>query len=286
MVETGEKLQKIMLDGGFTCPNRDGRVGQGGCTFCLCESFNPEYCRKHITITEQLEAGKDFFRGKYPRMKYLAYFQAYTSTYAPLDVLQKRYEEALAVKDVVGLVVATRPDCVSHEVLDLLLGIRDRGYSVAIELGCETFYNLTLQRVNRGHSAEQSFEAIRLCHKYGIPVTVHLMFGLPGESVEDMLAQTEILNALPVERIKLHQLQILRGTRMALEWEEKRQDFVEFTLDSYTHLVAEFVKRLRNDIKIERFASSAPRGLLLAPCFGVKQAVVESRIRELLANKL
>lgn len=286
MVETGEKLQKIMLDGGFTCPNRDGRVGQGGCTFCLCESFNPEYCRKHITITEQLEAGKDFFRGKYPRMKYLAYFQAYTSTYAPLDVLQKRYEEALAVKDVVGLVVATRPDCVSHEVLDLLLGIRDRGYSVAIELGCETFYNLTLQRVNRGHSAEQSFEAIRLCHKYGIPVTVHLMFGLPGESVEDMLAQTEILNALPVERLKLHQLQILRGTRMALEWEGKRQDFVEFTLDSYTHLVAEFVKRLRNDIKIERFASSAPRGLLLAPCFGVKQAVVESRIRELLANKL
>lgn len=286
MVETGEKLQKIMLDGGFTCPNRDGRVGQGGCTFCLCESFNPEYCRKHTTITEQLEAGKDFFRGKYPRMKYLAYFQAYTSTYAPLDVLQKRYEEALAVKDVVGLVVATRPDCVSHEVLDLLLGIRDRGYSVAIELGCETFYNLTLQRVNRGHSAEQSFEAIRLCHKYGIPVTVHLMFGLPGESLEDMLAQTEILNALPVERIKLHQLQILRGTRMALEWEGKRQDFVEFTLDSYTHLVAEFVKRLRNDIKIERFASSAPRGLLLAPCFGVKQAVVESRIRELLANKL
>lgn len=286
MVETGEKLQKIMLDGGFTCPNRDGRVGQGGCTFCLCESFNPEYCRKHTTITEQLEAGKDFFRGKYPRMKYLAYFQAYTSTYAPLDVLQKRYEEALAVKDVVGLVVATRPDCVSHEVLDLLLGIRDRGYSVAIELGCETFYNLTLQRVNRGHSAEQSFEAIRLCHKYGIPVTVHLMFGLPGESVEDMLAQTEILNALPVERIKLHQLQILRGTSMALEWEGKRQDFVEFTLDSYTHLVAEFVKRLRNDIKIERFASSAPRGLLLAPCFGVKQAVVESRIRELLANKL
>lgn len=286
MVGIVEKLQKIMLDGGFTCPNRDGRVGQGGCTFCLCESFNPEYCRKHITITEQLEAGKDFFRGKYPRMKYLAYFQAYSSTYAPLDVLQKRYEEALAVKDVVGLVVATRPDCVSHEVLDLLLGIRDRGYSVAIELGCETFYNLTLQRVNRGHSAEQSFEAIRLCHKYGIPVTVHLMFGLPGESLEDMLAQTEILNALPVERIKLHQLQILRGTRMALEWEEKRQDFVEFTLDSYTHLVAEFVKRLRNDIKIERFASSAPRGLLLAPCFGVKQAVVESRIRELLANKL
>lgn len=280
-----EKLQKIMLDGGFTCPNRDGRVGQGGCSFCVCESFNPEYCRRHATITEQMEAGKEFFRGKYPRMKYLAYFQAYTSTYAPLDVLRKRYDEALAVEDVVGLVVATRPDCVNGEVLELLCGIRDRGYSVAVELGCETFHNRTLHRVNRGHTAEQSFEAIRLCHEYGIAVTVHLMFGLPGESMEDMLAQTEILNALPVERLKLHQLQILRGTRMAREWEEKRQDFVEFTLDSYTRFVAEFARRLRSGIRIERYASSAPREMLLAPRFGVKQAVVEARIRELLGQK-
>lgn len=146
------KLQKIMLDGGFTCPNRDGRVGQGGCTFCLCESFNPAYCRRHSTITEQMEAGKKFFEGKYPRMRYLAYFQAYSSTYAPLEVLRRRYDEALAVEDVVGLVVATRPDCIDDDVLALLVSIRERGYSVAIELGCETFYDRTLARVNRGHT--------------------------------------------------------------------------------------------------------------------------------------
>lgn len=276
------KLQKIMLDGGFTCPNRDGRVGQGGCTFCLCESFNPDYCRRHSTITEQMLAGKEFFRGKYKRMKYVAYFQAYSSTYAPLEVLRNRYDEALAVEDVVGLVVATRPDCISHEVLQLLASIRERGYSVAVELGCESFYDRTLQRVNRGHTAERSYEAIRLCRQYDIPVTVHLIVGLPGESREDILAEATILNSLPVERVKLHQLQILQGTRMAREWEEHREDFLEFTLESYARLMADFVQKLGDGIYIERFASSAPRDILLAPRFGVKPSAVEARIIALL----
>ncbi|MBO5675218.1 MAG: TIGR01212 family radical SAM protein [Bacteroidaceae bacterium] len=276
------KLQKIMLDGGFTCPNRDGRVGQGGCSFCLCESFNPEYCRKHDSITEQLEAGKKFFEGKYPRMKYLAYFQAYSSTYAPLEVLRQRYDEALAVKDVVGLVVATRPDCINEEILALFVSIREKGYAVAIELGCESFYDRTLARVNRGHTSRQSIDAIHLCHKYGIPVTVHLMFGLPGESRDDIIAEAELLNTLPVSSLKLHQLQILRGTRMAREWEEKKEDFLAFTLDTYAQLVADFAQRLRSDIRIERFASSAPRDMLISPRFGVKQSVVEARIRALM----
>lgn len=282
MSATSVKLQKIMLDGGFTCPNRDGRVGQGGCTFCMCESFNPDYCRSNATITEQIEAGKVFFRGKYPNMKYLAYFQAYSSTYAPLEVLRQRYDEALAVEDVVGLVVATRPDCISDEVLQLLVSIRDKGYSVALELGCESFYDRTLQRVNRGHTARQSYEAIRLCQEYDIPVTLHLMFGLPGESREDILAEADILNSLPIEKVKLHQLQILRGTRMAREWEERREDFLDFTLETYACLVADFVQRLREGICVERFASSAPRDMLLAPRFGVKPSVVEARIRALL----
>ena len=276
------KLQKIMLDGGFTCPNRDGRVGQGGCTFCLCESFNPEYCRIHSTITEQIEAGKKFFEGKYPRMQYLAYFQAYSSTYAPLEVLRRRYDEALAVEDVVGLVVATRPDCIDDDVLALLVSIRERGYSVAIELGCETFHDRTLARVNRGHTSRQSEDAIRLCHKYGLPVTVHLMFGLPGEGRDDILAEADILNTLPVASLKIHQLQILRGTRMAREWEERKEDFLSFTLDTYAQLVADFVQRLRSGIRIERFASSAPRDMLISPRFGVKQSVVEARIRALM----
>lgn len=276
------KLQKIMLDGGFTCPNRDGRVGQGGCSFCLCESFNPDYCRKHDSITEQLEAGKKFFEGKYPRMKYLAYFQAYSSTYAPLEVLRQRYDEALAVKDVVGLVVATRPDCINEEILALFVSIREKGYAVAIELGSESFYDRTLARVNRGHTSRQSIDAIHLCHKYGIPVTVHLMFGLPGESRDDIIAEAELLNTLPVASLKLHQLQILRGTRMAKEWEEKKEDFLSFTLDTYAQLVADFVQRLRSDIHIERFASSAPKDMLISPRFGVKQSEVEARIRALI----
>lgn len=279
------KLQKIMLDGGFSCPNRDGRVGQGGCSFCLCESFNPEYCRKHDSITEQLEAGKKFFEGKYPRMKYLAYFQAYSSTYAPLEVLRQRYDEALAVKDVVGLVVATRPDCINEEILSLFVSIREKGYAVAIELGCESFYDRTLARVNRGHTSRQSIDAIHLCHKYGIPVTVHLMFGLPGESRDDIIAEAELLNTLPVASLKLHQLQILRGTRMAKEWEEKKADFLAFTLDTYARLIADFVQRLRCDIRIERFASSAPRDMLISPRFGVKQSVVEASIKELIGGK-
>ena len=279
------KLQKIMLDGGFTCPNRDGRVGQGGCSFCLCESFNPAYCRKHATITEQIEAGKKFFEGKYPQMKYLAYFQAYSSTYAPLEVLRQRYDEALAVDDVVGLVVATRPDCIDDDVLGLLVSIRDRGYSVTIELGCESFYDRTLARVNRGHTSSQSVDAIHLCHRYAIPVTVHLMFGLPGESRDDILAEAEMLNALPVSSLKIHQLQILHGTRMAREWEEKKEDFLSFTLDTYAQLVADFAQKLRSDIRIERFASSAPRDMLISPRFGVKQSMVEARIRALMGKE-
>lgn len=279
------KLQKIMLDGGFTCPNRDGRVSQGGCTFCLCESFNPEYCRRSKSIREQLESGKLFFKGKYPQMKYLAYFQAYSSTYASLEVLRERYDEALSVDDVVGLVVATRPDCIDELVLTLLSSIRDRGYSVAIELGCESFIDRTLIRVNRGHTSAQSIEAIRLCDQYNIPVTVHLIIGLPGESSEDILNQTSVINSLPIKSLKLHQLQILRGTRIASEWIEKSNDFISFTMDGYAELVATFVSRLREDIVIERYASSAPKDLLLSPRFGVKPAVVEARIKSLLSCK-
>lgn len=279
------KLQKIMLDGGFSCPNRDGRVSRGGCSFCRCESFNPQYCRQHISsISAQMEAGKDFFRGKYPDMKYPAYFQAYSSTYAPVDELRRKYEEALSVQDVAGLVVATRPDCVDAEVLSLLSSIRSRGYPVTLELGCESFYDRTLERVNRGHSSARSLEAIRLCHMYDIPVTVHLMLGLPGESREDILREADIINALPITSLKLHQLQILRGTRMADEWLRSPGDFLHFTMESYARLAADFVRLLRPGIHIERYASSAPRDILIAPRFGVKPAVVEARVRELLAS--
>lgn len=274
-----------MLDGGFTCPNRDGKVGYGGCTFCHCESFNPDYCRRHRTIREQIEAGKEFFRGKYPDMKYLAYFQAYSSTYASIEVLCRRYEEALQVEDVVGLVIATRPDCIDESVMALLVSIRDNGFTVVVELGCESFCDRTLERVNRGHTAQQSVDAIQLCHEYGIPVTVHLMLGLPGETEDDILGQASLVNSLPITSLKLHQLQILRGTAMADEWNRTPEDFLHFNIGSYSRLVAEFVSRLRDDISIERYASSSPREMLLSPHFGVKPSVVEARVKALLACK-
>lgn len=278
------KLQKIMLDGGFTCPNRDGLVGRGGCSFCRCESFNPDYCRRNSSIASQLEAGKKFFENKYRDMKYLAYFQAYSSTYARPELLSKRYDEALEVKDVVGIIVATRPDCLGDDVMQILSSIRQRGYTVAVELGCESFYDHTLVRVNRGHTVEQSVDAIMRCRRWEIPLTVHMMLGLPGETEDDILSEADMLNELPVDSLKLHQLQIFKGTRMAVEWEEHRADFIDFTMESYARLVADFILRLRKDIHIERFVASAPPHLLLHPCFGVKPSVVERHIRKLLLS--
>lgn len=270
------KLQKIMLDAGFTCPNRDGGVGYGGCTFCRTASFNPSYCTG--TITEQLQKGKQFFAGKYPDMKFLAYFQAYSNTYAPLQVLRQRYEEALADPDVVGLVIATRPDCLADEVLQYLQSLKQKGYSITIELGIESLYDKTLVRINRGHTAQQSREAILRCSEAGFSPTIHLMLGLPGESRDEILAQAPMLNLLPIAALKLHQLQILHGTRMADEWQQHPEDFLNPTLPDYITLVRQFITQLRPDIRIERYASSAPPGLLIAPRWGLKPSEIERLI--------
>ncbi len=277
------KLQKLMLDGGFSCPNRDGRVGTGGCTFCRTDAFNPSYCRLSTSISEQLEAGKRFFAGKYPNMKYLAYFQAYSSTYAPMDVLRQRYEEALSVEDVVGLVIGTRPDCITDDVLQYLSELQEKGYLVTLELGVESFYDKTLQRINRGHSAQDSITAIRQCADAGINTTIHLILGLPGETKDELLAETEIINRLPIQSLKLHQLQILKGTIIAHEYAEHPEDFLSMNIDEYASLVAEFISRIRKDIHIERFASSSPSDLIIAPRWGLKPSEVQQRIEEKLS---
>jgi len=273
-----------MLDGGFTCPNRDGRVGRGGCTFCRTDAFNPSYCRSTTNIREQLEAGKRFFAGKYPEMKYLAYFQAYSNTYAPLEILAQRYEEALAVEDVVGMVIGTRPDCVGDDVLHYLAGLQSRGYLISLELGIESFYDKTLQRINRGHSAEVSIDAIRRCEAMGLNTGIHLILGLPGESKEEILNEADLINSLPIQSIKLHQLQILKGTAMAKEYAEHPEDFLSMNIDEYAELVATFISRIRNDIHVERFASSSPSDLIIAPRWGLKPSEVQRRIEERLYN--
>ena len=263
------KVQKISVNAGFTCPNRDGTIGVGGCTYCNNQTFNPEYCATQKTVAEQLEEGKAFFARKYPTMRYLAYFQAYTNTYAEVERLKQLYEEALAVSDVVGLVIGTRPDCVSDELLDYLADLAKRSF-VLVEYGVETISDATLQRVNRGHTYQQSVDAIRRTAARGIPVGAHFILGLPGEDWDAIVAQADEISRLPLDTLKLHQLQIVRGTRMAREFQADSSEFRLFKVEEYVGLVADFLERLTTRIAVERFTSQSPKELLLAPDWGVK----------------
>ncbi len=263
------KVQKISLHAGFTCPNRDGTLGWGGCTYCNNQTFNPDYCRTDNSITQQLEEGKRFFAHKYPEMKYLAYFQAYTNTYDSLDHLKQRYEEALAVADVVGLVIGTRPDCMPDELLHYLEQLA-RTTFVLIEYGVESCSDITLCRINRGHTFATAREAVERTAACGLPVGGHFILGLPGETPEQLVQQAKVVSSLPLTTIKLHQLQLIRGTRMAREYEEHPEEFHLFGLEHYLTLVEAYLQRLRPDLVVERFLSQSPKSLLLAPDWGLK----------------
>ncbi len=276
--QLGMKVQKISLNAGFTCPNRDGRVGTGGCTYCNNQTFNPDYCITEKTITQQLEEGKRFFSRKYPDMKYLAYFQAYTNTYDSLQNLKDKYEEALSVPDVVGLVIGTRPDCMPNDLLDYLEELNRRTF-LLVEYGIESIYDVTLSRINRGHTHAQSVDAITRTAARGIPVGVHLILGLPGESREAILSSADSLSFLPITTLKLHQLQLIKGTRMAQEYAEHPSDFHLFTPDEYIDLVIDFIERLRSDLILERFVSQSPSSLLAIPGWGLKNHEFVAKLR-------
>ena len=261
------RVQKISVDAGFTCPNRDGRLSTGGCIYCDNRTFNPTYCQRQDSITLQLEAGKLFFARKYPEMKYLAYFQAYTNTYASIDHLRQLYEEALRVKDVVGIVIGTRPDCVSDELLDYLEDLNRRTFLI-VEYGVESANDETLQRINRGHNFEQSCMAIEKTHQRGILTGAHIILGLPGEDAQESLRQAPVISSLPIDILKIHQMQIIRGTRLAAEFE--RNPFHIYDIDEYIHLIASYIQRLRKDLILERFVSQSPKELLIAPHWGLK----------------
>ena len=261
------RVQKISVDAGFTCPNRDGRLSTGGCIYCDNRTFNPAYCQRQDSITQQLEAGKLFFARKYPEMKYLAYFQAYTNTYASIDHLRQLYEEALRVKDVVGIVIGTRPDCVSDELLDYLEDLNRRTFLI-VEYGVESANDETLQRINRGHSFEQSRLAIEKTHQRGILTGAHIILGLPGEDAQVSLRQAPVISSLPIDILKIHQMQIIRGTRQAAEFE--RNPFHIYDIDEYIRLIASYIQRLRKDLILERFVSQSPKELLIAPHWGLK----------------
>ena len=279
----GCKVQKITLDGGFTCPNRDGTLGRGGCTYCNNQTFSPAYCHRNRPIDEQMREGIAFFAHKYPQMKYIAYFQAYTNTYASIDRLSRLYEEALSVEGTVGIVIGTRPDCMPDALLDYLSKLSERTF-LLIEYGIESTYDSTLERINRGHDYAAAIDAVERTAERGIMVGAHLILGLPGESRKMLVEEATVLSRLPLTTLKLHQLQLIRGTRMAKEYEECPNEFSLFSLDGYVETVVDFVERLRPDIVLERFASSSPKELLIAPDWGVKNyelvEMVKRRMRE------
>ena len=254
----GERLQKVVVDAGFTCPNRDGLAGTGGCTYCDNAAFHPGYSTAGVPIHEQIDEGIKFHRVRYRKAeKFLAYFQPYSNTYAPLERLREVYEEALSHPLVAGIVIGTRPDCVDEAKLDYLASLA-REHVVVIEYGIESVYDRTLQRINRGHSFEEAVRAVEMTAARGLTQGAHFIFGLPGESVEDMLGYAPIINKLPLHSVKFHQLQIVRGTAMEKEFAARPSDFVTFSLDEYLDFIADLLERLRPDLYIERFAGEVP----------------------------
>jgi len=278
------KVQKISINAGFTCPNRDGLKGIGGCTYCNNQSFSPGYGGNRKTVTEQLTEGIGFFSHKYPEMKYLAYFQSYTNTYEDIDRLISLYEEALSYPGVVGLIIGTRPDCMPDDLLGYFLRLNNETF-LMIEYGVESTLDGTLELINRGHTYEESVEAITKTAGQGIFTGAHIILGLPNESREDIILHADKLSALPLTTLKIHQLQLIRGTVMAQQYKEHPEWFDLFDVDDYIDLCIDFAERLNPEIIIERFVSQSPKSLLIAPDWGLKNYEFTAKILKRFAQR-
>lgn len=282
----GERVQKVTIDAGFTCPNRDGTKGRGGCTYCNNDSFNPSYCQPHKGITKQINEGVEFHANRYRRAdKFLAYFQAYSNTYAPLDKLKAMYNEALAVPGIAGLVIGTRPDCIDDEKLDYFQALSEK-YYVIIEYGLESCYNRTLDRINRFHTFEESIDAIERTAKRGIKTGAHFILGLPGESRDDIICGIPLINQLPLNTIKFHQLLIVKNTAMALEYAQNPEHFNFFTIEEYIDFFIQVLEKLNPAFVVERFTSEVPPRFQAGPNWGLVRTPVllqmlEKRLEEL-----
>lgn len=278
----GERIQKVSIDAGFTCPNRDGSVAHGGCAYCNNDSFSPSYCSPEKSVAEQIQTGISFHSKRYKKAsKYLAYFQAYSNTYKPLEDLKKIYAEAQKSDEIIGFVIGTRPDCIDNEKLDFFKELSEQ-YYIIIEYGVESCYDKTLEYINRGHRFECSKEAIIRTAEKGLRVGAHMLFGLPGESREEMLQQADILSALPLNNIKFHQLQITRNTRFAVEYQKEPEKFNLFEMEEYIDFIVEFVEKLNPNFVIERFASESPPQIKIAPDWN---GVRNEKIVSLIENK-
>ncbi|WP_339916448.1 TIGR01212 family radical SAM protein [Yeosuana marina] len=281
----GERVQKISIDIGFSCPNRDGSKGFGGCTYCNNNSFNPDYCVSTKSITEQLEEGIRRFSEKYKTQYYFAYFQAYTNTYSDLEALKTMYEEALRVPKVIGLVIGTRPDCISEEIIEYLSEL-SKNYYISLEFGIESTLNRTLKKVNRCHTFEDTKAAYKMCENKGFHLGAHLILGLPGETKYELLHHAIEISKLPIDTLKLHHLQIVKQSVMASQFKKHPEHFNLFTSEAYIEFIVEFIGLLRPDIIIERFISEAPLDLLIAPNWnGFKNFEVVAKIDQELLKR-
>ncbi len=282
----GSRVQKLSIDAGFSCPNRDGTVARGGCTYCNNDSFNPSYCTPDKSIRQQIMEGMEFHSNRYRLAdKYLAYFQAYSNTYKPLNELKRIYAQALEIPAVVGLVIGTRSDTIDEEKLEYFAQL-SQDYYVIIEYGIESCYDDSLRRMNRGHDFENLLKAIELTHDYGIKVGGHIIFGLPGETRQMMLDEVHILNNLPLDTIKFHQLQIIKGTAMAKDYQLNPTNYQFFELDEYIDFMIEFVEQLNPHFVIERFAGEVPPSFLAGPSWGkIRNDQILNKIEQGLKNK-
>lgn len=281
----GRRMQKLSVNAGFTCPNRDGTLGSGGCTFCCNAAFTPSYCSAQKSITQQIEEGIEFHARRYREaQRYLVYFQSFSNTYAPIEVLRARYEEALAHPLVEGLVIGTRPDCVDPQKLDYLAELAERHY-VAIEYGIESVWDESLRRIGRGHDFATAERAVQMSAERGLQVGGHFILGLPDESEERIVEGIERINRLPLTTVKFHQLQLFRGTAMAAEYDAHPERFRFWTVESYIDFVVDLMQRLRPDLVVERFASEAPPRFHHGPNWGLVRneqlwAMLEKRLIE------
>lgn len=266
------KVQKISINAGLTCPNRDGSKGTGGCTYCNNQAFNPGYCFINKSISQQINEGKRFFYRKDSKVKYIAYFQSFTGTYGPISKLKEMYEEALAVSDVEGIIIGTRPDCMNEELLNYFSALSKHKF-VGIEYGIESINDKTLLFINRGHTYADTINAIKASADCGICVGGHVMLGLPGESRSDILNQAYEISKLPLKTLKIHQLQILKGTVMAKQYALSPETFNIFTSDKYIDLLIDYLELLPPDIALDRFVSLSPKDMLIAPRWNMKSDV-------------
>ena len=282
----GARVQKVSIDAGFTCPNRDGTKGTGGCTYCNNNAFNPSYCVPAKPVSLQIKEGIEFHRWRYSEaVSYLAYFQAYSNTYDSLEKLRELYDEALSYPGVIGLIIGTRPDCIDEEKLSYLKELSKRCY-LAVEYGIESCYNKTLERINRGHSFEDAVKAVEQTASAGINTGAHFIFGLPGETREEMLKQASIISELPLKTVKFHQLQIIKGTLMEKEFQDNPGEFELFTWEEYLNFFISFLERLNPAFVVERFTGEAPPRFLTGLGWGKKRTdqivnLIEKRLEEL-----